>query len=56
MKNNPFDFAGDVMDLYVWFWLQGWFMPHYIIGKQDEWKKWSNVSLNGVKAWSICRP
>jgi hypothetical protein len=56
MKNNPLDYAGDVMDLYTWFWIQGWFMPYYILGKQDTWKEWVGSSLNGWKVGNICRP
>lgn len=52
MKNNPFE---EAMNLYAWFWLQGWFMPYYVIGKQDEWKDWVGSSLNGWKHYSICR-
>ena len=56
MKNNPIEqYAGNLMDLYVWFWLQGWFMPHYVIGKQDEWKDWVGCSLNGWKHFNICK-
>lgn len=52
MKNNLFEQA---MDLYAWFFLQGWFMPYYVIGKQDEWKGWVGSSLNGWKSYTICR-
>jgi hypothetical protein len=51
-KNNP---AEQIMDMYVWFWLQGWFMPYYVIGKQDEWKDWVGSSLNGWKHFNICK-
>jgi hypothetical protein len=56
MRNNPFDLSNDVMDLYMWFWLQAWFMPHYIIGKQDQWKEWTNSSLNGWRVSNLCKP
>lgn len=56
MKNNPVDYAGNVMDLYVWFWLQGWFMPFYVIGKQDEWKDWVGSTLNGWRVSNLCKP
>ena len=54
MKNNPFE---TMLDIYSWFWLQAWFMPYYVIGKQDEWKDYFHgVTLNGVKSFNICRP
>lgn len=54
---NMWDNAmGNWIDLYVWFYLQNYYLPNYIIGKQDEWADWSKTSLNGVKSWSICRP
>ena len=54
MKNNPFD---TILDMYGWFWLQGWFMPYYVIGKQDEWKDYfTSVTLNGLKPINLCRP
>ena len=53
MKNDRID---DVLDLYVWFWLQAWFMPHYVIGKQDEWKDWVGSSLNGWRVSNLCKP
>jgi hypothetical protein len=52
-KNNTVE---HMLDLYAWFWLQAWFMPHYIIGKQDTWKEWVGSSLNGWKVGNICRP
>jgi len=52
MRNNPVE---QTMDLYAWFWLQAWFMPYYVISKQEEWKDWVGTSLNGWKAYSICR-
>jgi hypothetical protein len=55
MRNDFYNLPNEVMDLYAWFWLQAWFMPHYIIGKQDNWKDWTNSSLNGWKSFSICR-
>ena len=57
-KNNPFEqHSNNVLDLYAWFWLQAWFMPHYLIGKQDEWKNYFHgVTLNGIKTFNICRP
>jgi hypothetical protein len=48
--------ADALMDLYVWFFIQAWFMPHYIISKQDDWKEWVGFSLNGRKAGNICNP
>lgn len=54
-RSNPFVLANDVMDLYAWFWLQAWFMPHYVIGKQDDWKDWVGSSLNGWKHFNICK-
>jgi len=54
MRNNTM--IDRYFDLCVWFWLQGYFMPFYIIGKQDEWGQWiSTSSLNGIKG-NICRP
>ena len=51
-KSNPID---QLMDMYTWFWIQGWFMPYYIIGKQDEWKDWVGSSLDGWGINSICK-
>ena len=48
--------ANNLMDMYAWFWLQAWFMPHYVIGKQDEWKDWVGSSLNGWRVGNICKP
>ena len=48
--------ANNSMDLYAWFFVQAWFMPYYVIGKQDEWKTWTNTSLNGFKTFNICKP
>jgi hypothetical protein len=53
MKNNPLD---QFADLYAWMYVQMWFMPYYIIGKQDEWKAWTNSSLNGWRASNLCKP
>lgn len=64
MKNNlnPYaslldDQIGHWFDLGVWFMLQYYYMPHYLIGKQDEWSNWVGSSLNGwgPNAFSICR-
>jgi len=52
MKNK----IEEVLDLQIWCFLQAWFMPYYIIGKQDEWKKWASVSLNGIKSYNLCKP
>lgn len=46
----------DWFDLQIWFLLQFYYWPHYVIGKQDEWKEWASFSLNGVKAYNICNP
>jgi hypothetical protein len=56
-RSNPFVLTNDIIDLYVWFLVQGWFMPHYVIGKQDEWKEWVGSSTNGwgPNSFSICR-
>jgi hypothetical protein len=48
--------ANNFMDLYAWMFVQAWFMPHYMIGKQDEWKQWVGSSLNGWKTGNICKP
>ena len=48
--------ANKVMDLYAWMFVQAWFMPYYMIGKQDEWKQWTNVSLNGWRMSNLCKP
>lgn len=45
-----------IVDLYAWFWLQAWFMPYYVIGKQDQWKEWANSSLNGWRISNMCKP
>lgn len=44
-------------DLQVWMFLQMWYMPHYVIGKQDEWKDWIGSSLNGwgPNNFSLCK-
>jgi hypothetical protein len=55
MKNNPFLFVDNAMDLYTWFWIQAWFSPYYVIGKQDEWKDWVGSSLDGWHHYSICK-
>ena len=52
MKNNSLD---QTFDLYVWFGFQIWFMPFYVLGKQDEWKEWVGSSLNGWKVMNICK-
>jgi hypothetical protein len=54
-KNNPIDQFNVMFDLYVWFFLQTWYMPNYVIGKQDEWKDWVGSSLNGWKSFNICK-
>lgn len=46
----------NIFDLNVWFMLQLFYWPHYVIGKQDEWQKWSKISLNGIKGFNICKP
>ena len=56
MRSNPIELSNDLMDLYMWFWLQAWFMPHYIIGKQDQWKDWTNSTLNGWRVSNLCKP
>jgi hypothetical protein len=48
--------ANNVMDMYAWMFVQAWFMPYYVIGKQDEWKQWVGSSLNGWKTGNICKP
>ena len=53
MRSNPID---RMIDLYAWFWLQAWFMPHYVIGKQDEWKDWVGSTLNGWRVSNLCKP
>lgn len=62
LASNPFyKYQEEVIsrwfDLGLWFMLQYHFMPNYIIGKQDEWKDWVGVSLNGWKPnnFSICK-
>ncbi len=52
-KNNPVE---QVLDFYTWLWLQGWFMPYYVIGKQDEWKDWVGSTLNGWRVSNLCKP
>lgn len=34
------DILGKYVDLGVWFAVECYFIPNYIIGKQDEWKDW----------------
>ncbi len=46
----------DWLDLQVWFFLQLYYWPHYVIGKQDDWKEWASMSLNGFKSYNICKP
>lgn len=62
LELNPFwpyfdDYMNRYFDLYVWFMVQGHFFPHYLIGKQDEWKDWVGSSTNGwgPNAFSICK-
>jgi hypothetical protein len=46
----------NMLDFPVWMFLQWYYMPHYVIGKQDEWKQWANVSLNGWRVSNLCKP
>ena len=56
-KSNPFEhYMNTTMDMYAWLWLQAWFMPHYVIGKQDEWKDWVGSTLNGWRVSNLCKP
>jgi hypothetical protein len=49
--------ANNLMDFYAWMFVQTWFMPYYLIGKQDEWKEYFHgVTLNGIKSSNLCRP
>jgi hypothetical protein len=48
--------VNNIMDLYAWMFVQTWFMPYYMLGKQDEWKKWMITSPNGIWAGNICKP
>jgi len=52
MKNK----IEEALDLQMWFLLQAYFMPYYIIGKQDEWKTWTNLTLNGARWSNLCKP
>jgi hypothetical protein len=52
MKNK----IEEALNLQVWFFLQAWFMPYYIIGKQDEWKGWAHTTLNGWRGSNLCKP
>lgn len=45
----------NLFDLFVWSMLQWYYWPHYIIGKQDEWKDWVGSSLNGWRHYTICK-
>ncbi len=62
LRSNPIykdwnEQVGALFDLGTWFMLQYCYMPHYIIGKQDEWQDWVGSSLNGwgPNKFSICR-
>lgn len=53
---QPNKLLEEILDLPVWFFLQAWYWPYYVIGKQDQWREWMPVSLNGIKSFNICRP
>lgn len=44
------------LDFQVWLFLQWYYMPHYVIGKQDQWKEWAGSSLNGWRSSNLCKP
>jgi hypothetical protein len=48
--------TNSIFDFQVWLFLQWYYMPHYLIGKQDEWKRWTNISLNGILSSNLCKP
>jgi len=45
-----------LFDFNVWLFLQWYYMPAYMLGKQDEWKEWVGVSLNGWRGSNFCKP
>ena len=44
------------LDFQVWLFLQYYYMPNYVMGKQDEWKQWATSSLNGFRISNLCKP
>jgi len=42
-------------DLQVLFFVDLWFSPYYVLGKQDEWKEWTNTTLNGWCLPNLCK-
>ena len=43
-------------DLQVLLFVDLWFHPYYVLGKQDEWKEWTNTTLNGWYFPNLCKP
>ncbi len=44
------------LDFHAWLFLQWYYMPYYVLGKQDEWKSWTNTTLNGWRISNLCKP
>ena len=46
-----------IVDSYVWWFLQLYFLPFRLPGIMGETDKWiSSVSMNGIKAANLCKP
>jgi hypothetical protein len=45
-----------LFDFQVWLFVQWYYMPHYVIGKQDDWQNWTNTTLNGWRVSNLCKP